>query len=405
MNTEWVISTLDKLAEFNSGKQGVTRLAYSKEDVEAKEYFISLMKDVGLDVRIDDFGNIIGRLAGKDNTLPVVATGSHLDTVPEGGKYDGMLGVVGGLAAIKKIKDKGEVRHPLELIIFANEESSRFGYATMGSKVIIGKGNKNWLKATDKDGINFAEALEKLNFKLDIKKSIIPPEKFKGFVELHIEQGPVLDREDITIGIVETIAAPTRLKVNIEGQAGHSGATPMVGRRDALVSAAMIVLAVQEIATEHADYGTVGTVGVLNVSPGATNVIPGFVEMGIDIRGVNQESIIEALQELKDAISTIAETQDTPILMSVLASDKPVALNKDIQAIIEKTCEKLNVTYKRMPSGAGHDAMNMASITPSAMIFIPCKEGISHNPEEFAETDDIMQGIDVLTDVLYQMAK
>lgn len=407
MDKAWVASVIDTISNWGKGKQGSNRLAFTLEDWQAKEYVISLMQEMGLKVRIDAFGNIIGRLEGLNSSAKVVATGSHLDTVPEGGHYDGVVGVVGALAAVKALQGKSKLTHPLEIIIFAAEESSRFGYATMGSKVIVGTVNASlWTKVKDRKGISLADALAAQGFNLsNIASAVRRKEEFKAFLELHIEQGPILEAEKISIGIVEAIAAPTRLKITIEGMAAHSGATPMNQRRDALVSAAMIILAVQEIATEQAHLGTVGTVGALQVHPGVMNVVPGLVEMWVDIRGINHESIIETLQEIKDAISTIAEGQDTPIAIEVLSSDKPVSMDETVKSIIEDACRTTGKSYRRMPSGAGHDAMNMVTLAPSGMIFIPCRDGNSHNPDEYAELEDIMSGIEVLTETLFQLAK
>lgn len=407
MDKKWVESVIEALAQWGKDKQGSNRQAFTAEDWQAKEYFMGLMTEAGLTVRTDAFGNIIGRLEGIDPSAAAVASGSHLDTVPQGGKYDGIVGVVGALAAIKELKQRGQLTHPVELIIFAAEESSRFGFATMGSKVIAGTASAaSWAKVKDQNGILLANALSAQGFDLEaIGSAKRKKEDFEAFLELHIEQGPVLEAENLTIGIVEAIAAPTRLKITIEGMAAHSGATPMNQRRDALVSAAMIVLAVQEIATEQAHLGTVGTVGALKVHPGVMNVVPGLVEMWVDIRGIHHDSIIETLQEVKDAVSTIAEEQDTPVAIEVLSSDKPVHMAENVKSVIEGACQKLALSYRRMPSGAGHDAMNMATLTPTGMIFIPCREGISHNPEEHADMDDIIAGIEVLTETMYQLAK
>ena len=382
-------------------------MAFSDADREAREYIIGLMRQEGLEVRIDAIGNITARLEGSDMAAPAVITGSHLDTVPEGGKYDGMVGVVGGLEAIIRLKQRGPLRHPVELIIFVAEESSRFGFGTMGSKAMAGMANVSlWSKAKDQNGISFSEALADQGFELKHTQDVIrTKESIKAFIELHIEQGPVLEKTGNIIGIVEAIAAPTRLKIKVEGIPAHSGTTPMGDRHDALVSAAMIVLAVQETALEQAHRGTVGTVGALKVQPGVMNVIPGLVEMGVDIRGVDYESIIETLQELKDAISAIADDQETPVSIEVLTSDKPVQLDREVIETIEDACQTLGISCQRMSSGAGHDAMNMAYLAPAGMIFIPCREGISHNPEEYADPDHIMAGIEVLAEALYQLAK
>jgi hydantoinase/carbamoylase family amidase len=405
---EWVINEIEKIACFGKGTRGITRLAYTETMIEAQEYVISLMEQSGLTVKVDQIGNIIGRLEGRDSTLPAVATGSHLDTVPEGGKYDGVVGVVGGLAAISRLKNKGELlSHPLELIIFACEESSRFGFSTIGSKAMVGLTNLSaWNKAKDKEGLSFVEVLSRNKYDLEQLSQVIRSvEEIKAFVELHIEQGRVLEKEGKNIGIVDIIAAPTRLKIRVEGVAAHSGSTSMEERQDALVTASMIVLAIQEIGLEQSNYGTVATVGMLNVHPGSINVIPGMVEMGVDIRGVNHESVIECLQDIKDAISTIAEEQETRVSIILLSAEKPVKMNKDIMDLIKRTCVDKKISHQFIHSRAGHDAMNLSRLVPTGMIFVPSKNGVSHNHEEYTNDDDIMAGIDVLTETLYHLAK
>lgn len=404
---EWVMNEIEKISHFGKGPRGITRLAFSETAAGAQKYVISLMEEVGLTITIDQIGNIIGRLEGKDESLPAVATGSHLDTVPDGGKYDGVIGVIGGLVAISRLKAKGKLTHPLELIIFACEESSRFGCATVGSKAMAGLANiSEWRKAKDQAGLSFAEAIKQQQLDIErIGEAVRPAEEIKAFVELHIEQGRVLEKEEKKIGIVETIAAPTRLKIKVEGVAAHSGSTPMEERRDALVSASMIILAIHEIGLEQSKYGTVTTVGMLNVYPGAINVIPGVVEMWVDIRGTNHESTIECLQDIKDAISTIAEGQEVGASIMLLSAEKPVTMNKDIMSLIKKVCVEKRVPHQMIHSRAGHDAMNLAYLAPTGMIFVPSQNGVSHNGEEHTEIDEIMSGIDVLTETLLQLAK
>lgn len=407
MDRDWVLQVIETISGFSRGDNGITRLALSEEELRAREYVTGLMQELGMKIRVDGIGNIIGRLGGTDIDAAPVIVGSHLDSVPEGGRYDGVLGVVGGLAAIRRVKAEGNTRHPLELIIFTAEESSRFGFGTMGSKAMAGVADiKAWTKAKDPQGVSFTEALVAAGFPSDaIESASRFGEPIHAFVELHIEQGPILEDERLAIGVVEAIAAPTRLKIKVEGTPGHSGATPMDRREDALVSAAQIVLAVREVALSRYGEGTVGTVGNLKVHPGVMNVIPGTTEMWVDIRGVNHESIVETLQELKDEISIIAESEGTTVSIEVLTSDKPVSLNPEVINTIESACKDLKVSYKRMNSGAGHDAMNMASIGPAGMVFIPCAKGISHNPEESASPADIMTGIDVLTRTLRTLAE
>lgn len=407
MDSKQISSMIEEIACFGKTDAGLYRLAFSDADTLAHEFIADSMRSIGLTVTTDAFGNLVGRLEGTDPIAPAVITGSHLDAVPEGGNFDGVVGVVGGFAAVARLKERGPLTHPLELIVFRAEESSRFSYATMGSKVMTGNVNfAAWRKIKDQDGISLADALAARGLNLDkFGEAKRDASRIKSFVELHIEQGAVLERHGNTIGVVEGIAAPTRLRVTVEGEAAHSGATPMENRRDALVSAAMIILAVQEIATEQSHRGTVGTVGTLKVNPGAMNVVPGRVEMGIDIRGVDHESIIETLQELKDVVSDIAEDRETPVSIEVLSSEKPVKMHHEIIDTIDEICKNRGVSYRRMNSGAGHDAMNMAALAPTGMIFIPCRHGISHNPEEYASIEDIMKGIDVLTETLYKLAK
>jgi len=404
---EWVIDHIEKIACFGKGERGITRLAFTEEDIKAQEYIMSLMDEAGLVVSRDQMGNIIGRLEGQDKSLPAVITGSHLDTVPEGGKFDGVVGVVGGLAAIRKIQDMGELNHTVELIVFVCEESSRFGFATMGSKAMSGLADTfTWSKSKDPNGISFTQVMSQHNIDIQqISAATRSSDQIKAFIELHIEQGQILEKAGNTIGIVNAIAAPTRFKITVEGIAAHSGSTPMEERHDALVSAARIILAIQEIGLDQSSRGTVTTVGVLKVHPGSINVVPGLVEMMVDLRGVNQESIIECLQDIKDAISTIAEQQDIVVAIEMLSAEKPVDMNPEISELIEKSCIDIGASYQMIHSRAGHDAMNMSRLAPTGMIFVPSKNGISHNPDEYTHYDDIMIGIDVLAETLYQLAK
>jgi len=407
IDKEWVITQIEKIACFGKVERGITRLAFTEADVEAQEYIISLMKQAGLIVSRDQIGNIIGRLEGHDSTLPAVLTGSHLDTVPEGGKFDGVVGVIGGLAAVKRIQTMGTLNHTVELIVFVGEQSNRFGFATMGSKAMAGLADTHaWSKAKDQNGISFSQVMSQHN--LDIQKISLAArnkDKIKSFVGLHIEQGRILKKAGNTIGIVQTISAPTRLKITVEGIAAHSGSTPMEERHDALVSAAMIILAIQEIALDQSSRGTVATVGALKVHPGSINIVPGLVKMLVDLRGVNQESIIECLQDIKDAISKIAEKQDTVVAIEMISAEKPVEMNVEISELIKKSCTDIGASYQMKHSGAGHDAMNMSKIAPTGMIFVASRNAMGQHPDGDLEYDDIMTGIDVLTETLYQLAK
>jgi len=407
MDQQWVEKMLGKLSQIGRGQQGVSRLAYSDADMYAKEFMIRIMRESGLTVRVDSIGNIIGRLDGINPDASIVVTGSHLDTIPDGGNYDGAVGVVGGLAAVKRLQTLGPLNHPIELVIFAAAESSRFGLMMLGSKAMSGMANRHaWSKAKDSSGVSLAEALQAKGFSLqELEKVSRVKDNIKAFVELHIEQGTVLEKAKKQVGVIETVAAPTMIKVTINGEAGHTSSIPMEDRHDPLVSAATIVLAVQSIALEQSHYGTLATVGQLITSPGTISVIPSQVELWIDLRGVDQENIIETIQEIKDAVSTIADEQETLVAIDMLFSEKPVQMDSYVTRMIETACKDKNISYKRMNSGGGHDAMSMAHLAPSGIIFIPCKGGISHSPREFAEPADIMAGIDVLTSTLYELAK
>jgi len=405
---EGVLEQIEQVAHFGQDKSGITRLAFTSADHQARDYIIKLMQHNGLTVQIDAIGNIIGRFqpAGIEPAAPPVATGSHLDTVPSGGKYDGVLGIVCGLAAINRLKERSGIKHPLEVIVFAAEESSRFNMPTIGSKAMAGLVTAATLKGIkDQDGIALAEELAASGFSTN-QMSTVPrcQNSIKGFVELHIEQGQGLEQERSSIGIVDKVAAPTRLKIMVVGTAGHSGAAPIEERQDALVSAAMIILAVRNIAAEYEYQGAVATVTILKTYPGTINVISGQVEMWVDIRGTEHESIIEILQEIKDAVSSIADDYNTPIAIDVLSSEKPIILDDTINQIMEEVCCKLNQTSVRLDSRVGHDAMNIAHIAPAALLLIPCKDGISHNAYEDVAPEDIAAGIAVLTETLYELA-
>ena len=306
-----------------------------------------------------------------------------------------------------RLKARGPLRHPLELIVFRGEESSRFGIHTMGSKVMSGvAGADAWRSVKDQGGTPLAQVLAARGLDLArLPEAVRRPGELKAFVEVHIEQCFVLEQAGIPIGVVEAIAAPIRLKLTVEGTASHSGATPMGKRRDALVTAAHLVLAVEDEARKRADRRIVGTVGILQVFPGALNVVPGRAELWVDIRGIDEASLAETAAAVRAAATCIAAHEGTRVTVDTLASDTPVPMDAAVVAAIEAACQRLGVSYQRMPSGAGHDAMNMARIAPAGMIFIPCRGGISHNPDEYAAPADIVRGMDVLTETLYELAR
>lgn len=405
----WVLEQIEHIAQFGQTKSGVTRLAFTDADLQARKYLIELMQSLGLTVTTDAIGNIIGRYEPEgisSEAATIVMTGSHLDTVPSGGKYDGVLGIVCGLAAVSRLKTRNDLKHPLEVVAFAAEESSRFSFATIGSKVMAGLTSPIALKRIkDHEDISLGSELEKIGLNIDdTKNAVRPANSIKGFVELHIEQGKILEHKSVNIGIVDKVSAPTRLKITVTGMAGHSGVISIEERQDALVGASLIVLAIRNIANEYEYKGAIATVTILKTYPAVINVIPGKVEMWVDIRGTEHESIVEMLQEIKDAVSSIADDNDTAVAIEVLSSEKPVYLSQKLNQIIETVCSDLKLSSLRLDSRAGHDAMNIAHAAPAGLIFVPCKDGVSHNENEYVNPKDITAGLDVLTETLYQLA-
>lgn len=406
INKERVADLIAGLAKIGTNDgQGVTRLAYSDYDRAGQLWLLKQIEYLNLEIHEDAVGNVFLRRPGLNPDLPPVATGSHLDTVIHGGPYDGMCGVVGALEALHMLSDENLLRS-IEVIIFRAEESSRFGFATIGSKLMTGTATpETFDKGAKKGDLKFSEALEKWGCNpKDYAKAIKKPGAYKSFTEIHIEQGKVLEELHTELGIVHNIAAPTRFKIHIKGMADHSGATPMGMRRDALVSAAKLILAVEDAATEEKGYGTVGTVGVVDIDPGSINVVPGEVTLWVDVRGVLQESIQRCVAEIDQAANAVAVNDRVGVTIEVLTADKPVALSEELAKQSATICEEKHISYMHMNSGAGHDAMHMAKICPTTMLFIPCKGGISHNPAEFAQNDDICRAVEVLAEILKREA-
>jgi len=408
VNEKRLQKDFENIAQFGALENGgVTRLAFSEEDLKAREYLKKAMEAAGLKVSIDAFGNMRGRREGQLD-LPPVMIGSHLDTVPNGGHYDGVVGVLGALEAIRVLNDQNIItKRPIELINFSCEESSRFRVGTLGSKVIVGKFTQDKLKKTvDKDGINLYEALELAGYKPEeFAKAQLKKGDIYAFIEMHIEQGLVLESENYQVGIVTAIAAPTRFKVIIEGRADHSGNTPMYMRKDALAGASELILGVERIAKSEAGEKTVGTVGFVYVEPGAMNVVPGKVELGIDIRDINSDDKKLAVNKVAALINEIKEKRVLKISYEILSDEEPVILADRIINSMQKEAEKAGIVYKKMPSGAGHDAMNMTQITDVGMIFIPSVNGISHNIAEYSHLKDIVKGTELLLNTTVKLAQ
>lgn len=408
ISQERLQNNFDMIGQISGSGAGITRLAFSEENWGARRFVIKLMTDAGLIIRTDNFGNVIGRREGSNPKAPVVMCGSHIDSVPNGGNFDGVLGVLSAIEVIYAMNEAGfENYHPIEIVVFMCEESSRFGVATLGSKAMCGKLDETMLKKlTDKDGNSLYSILKMRGLNADEIQDSLYTNQLKAFLEMHIEQGKVLESQQKQIGLVTGIAAPTRLNVNISGHADHSGATPMNLRHDALCTAAEIVLMVEETAVHESENfnPVVATVGVLQIKPNVMNIIPGDVNLKIDVRSIHLDSKIKVVRSIQQQMEAIALERGMKIDIDTMTNENPVILDASIIDCLEKICTKQQLAYMKLPSGAGHDAMQWAPTVPTGMIFIPCTDGLSHCPEEWAEIEDIVAGTKVLYDALCELS-
>lgn len=392
---------IESISKFTAtpGK-GTTRLTYSQEDLQARNYIKEKMTEYGLQVREDGFGNIFGKLEGSLQDAPSVLIGSHFDSVPNGGAYDGPAGVIAGLEVAALFSKNGlKPKYPLEVIALVEEEGSRFGGGLMGSRGITGLlTEEDFKNLKDRDGISTIDAMAKIGLDSTLPKKR-DPKTMKAFLELHIEQGPILEEKDIPIGIVEAIVGLTQLEVTVEGQAGHAGTTPMDRRSDALVAAAKIISQLPELAT-HEGEGTVITTGRLNVFPNGANVIPDKVVFTVDIRSGKEEhvqNVIEKVNYLVESYNGNGIRTSSEQLLYI----QPKAMNAEIISLLKQKSSELDVQSCSINSGAGHDAMVLSDFTSVGMVFIPSKDGLSHCPEEWSDSLHLANAVQIL----YETAK
>lgn len=410
INKERLLRDLNAVSRIGLGEGGsVTRLAFSAHEMRARQLLVHLMRRAGLHVRVDAVGNVFGRLPGTREG-PAVLAGSHLDSVVRGGKFDGPVGVMGALEAVRTLKEN-DVRlpAPLESVCFVGEESSRFGFATLGSSLVAGEVTMDdFANAVDANGVRVEDVLSGLGIHRGNLASLKrDPKSVKAYVELHIEQGPVLESRRKKVGVVTAIAAPSRFRVVFHGHADHSGATPMEMRKDALVAAARLITFVDEVCRERAAGdrgGVVGTVGAIEVEPGVINSIPGRVELLVDVRSVVAASKRKAARRIESQARRIARERGMEVEIRTIRDEDPVALHPRVVSLIRSTCEERGVPFEVMPSGAGHDAMQMARVAPTGMIFIPSVDGVSHNPAEWTDPEDVCLGTQLLADTLVRAA-
>ena len=403
VNGKRIESRIFELAKFGVDEKGRGyRVAYTKGDIEGRSWFMELMKKAGLDPNIDAAGNIIGKRKGKNPLLKPIGFGSHIDMVPDGGNYDGTLGSISALEVIEILNEHNVVtEHPLEVIIFANEEGG-----TIGSKAMTSGLTKEGLQQKSQSGLTHAEGIKALGGNPDnIPSCMRKKGDMHAWIELHIEQGGILEKEKLQIGVVEGIVGIVHWEVTVEGFANHAGATPMNMRQDALLAASQFIIAVNEVI--NSVKGTqVGTVGKIAVQPGAYNVIPGKVELGLEIRDLDANKIERLFKGIEKRAATIAKDSKTSISFIRQPNEsKPALTDKKLQQIIHTNAKLLGFSTKSMQSGAGHDSQHMASIAPSAMIFIPSVSGISHSPKEFSTTIDMANGANILFQTILSVDK
>ncbi|MGB5237745.1 MAG: Zn-dependent hydrolase [Flavobacteriaceae bacterium] len=403
VNQSRLEANLLKLAEFGQDENGVTnRVAFSDADIEARAYIIELMKKAGLEVSIDFAGNILGKQAGTKPGLKPIGFGSHIDMVPNGGNYDGCVGSIAAIEVIQTLRENNlKTRHPLEVIIFSNEEGG-----VMGSRAIAGHLGPNALKERNITGFSMGEGIMRLGGDTTRLSEVKRDQgSIAAFLELHIEQGAVLDEADLDIGIVDGIVGLNWWDVEITGFANHAGTTPMDRRQDALLAAAQFIQLVNEVANQY-DGNHVGTVGRIQAMPGAPNVIPGKVVLSLEIRDLSEDKIQMLYGEMKNRTSAIEDATGTSFEFIALdTTGKPALMDDSIKQEIANAARSLNLSVRNMPSGAGHDAQDMALIGPAGMIFVPSVGGISHSPKEFTSAADMANGANVLLHSLLALDK
>lgn len=383
---------------------GITRFSFTKNHRLAKNVVAKYMEEAGLEVNEDHAGNLIGTKTGSEPQAPSVLIGSHIDTVKHGGKFDGALGVLAGIEVLQTMKEKGiEPKHSIEVIAFSDEEGGRFNFGMIGSRALTGKLSQHDLERKDQDGISIFDAIK--NEGLDPTK--IPglkrdKQSIKCYLELHVEQGKVLETNQLPVGIVSGIAGPLWMKWNLVGESGHAGATPMYMRKDPLQVFAKIASKVDALARSNPN--TVATIGKVNVKPGGVNIIPEEIEFTLDLRDIDENARNLVEKEIISYGEEICKKHQITMRTTTLQRIDPVLCSKEIQQLIEESCREHQINTMTLPSGAGHDAMQFNDVCPIGMIFVRSKDGISHNPKEFSSKEDCEIGTNILYSVIIKLA-
>lgn len=404
---ERLVSEIETIATFSEAEAPVvTRIVFTPADLKARAWLKARCEEAGLTVRYDAIGNTFARWNGSDESASAVGTGSHIDAIPNAGKYDGVVGVLGGLEAIRALQRGGfRARSSIELLVFTAEEPTRFGIGCLGSRLLSGTLSPDAArKLIDRDGASVEEIRAGADCKGKLEEVKLPSGYYKAFVELHIEQGPLLERAQVPLGIVSSIAAPASLRITLEGSGGHAGGVLMADRRDALSAAAELILAIESAARASGAADTVATVGICEVFPGAVNSIPGRVQMTLDIRDTERARRDDVMQEIERHSQEISATRDVSIQFEVLNADDPARCAPEVRAALSASCRRHGFEFLEMVSRAYHDSLFVSHIAPAGMLFIPCRNGYSHRPDEFASPEDIARGALVLAEALAELS-
>jgi len=398
---------IEELASISEAEPpAVTRIVFSPTDLKARAWLTARCEKAGLAVRQDPIGNIFARWMGSEPSATALGTGSHIDAIPNAGKYDGVVGVLGGLEAIRSLQRSGfRPKHSIELLVFTSEEPTRFGIGCLGSRLLSGTLSPDAAKKlTDKDGASLEEVRSNAGYNAALEEVKLPVGYYKAFVELHIEQGPLLEQQKVPLGIVTSIAAPASLRIFIEGVGGHAGAVLMSNRRDALCAAAEFIFAVENAARTSGAIDTVATVGICDVFPGAINSIPSRVHLTLDVRDTNLERRDAVMRTIEAARQAVAAKRQVSIREEFVNADAPAQCAPAIVEALSRSCSKYQLASIPMVSRAYHDSLFMSRIAPVGMLFIPCRGGYSHRPDEYASPDDIARGVLVLAETLAALA-
>jgi len=403
-----LVSEIEELATISDAEPpAVTRIVFSSTDLKARHWLRARCEESGLSVREDAIGNIFARWSGSDPAAPAIGTGSHIDAIPNAGKYDGVVGVLGGLEAIRALHRSGfRPRRSIELLMFTSEEPTRFGIGCIGSRMLSGTLSAEEAQCLkDDNGASLDEVREGAGLVGNLESVKLPRAYYKAFLELHIEQGPQLERERIPIGVVTRIAAPASLRILIEGSGGHAGGVLMPDRRDALCAAAELILAIENAARTSGAPDTVATVGICTVFPGAVNSIPSRVHLSADVRDTDLKRRDQVMKKIETAGQSIAERRKVSIQTELVNADAPAECTPALVEALSASCKKYQINFLPMVSRAYHDSLFMARVTPTAMLFIPCRNGYSHRPDEYASPEDIARGTLILAESLASLAK